>query len=158
MPKPPKQERRLDIPNSDHVARYCNPQRVVRDPRTKVVTGVFPQAFELRSGEGYLSTYWMEAFVGDIDFRFKSVLGALRKKFQLKPTGAFARLNAGDVVQSGTVRNRVLRIRDRSHVNDIGYSGIYGLPADNSDWELLALLAHECCKEVREVSGIDALP
>ena len=158
MAKPPKQLRRPDVPNSDHVARYCNPQRVERDPRTKVVTGVFPQAFELRPNEGYLSTYWMEAFVGDIDFRFKAVLGALRKKYQVKPDGAFAQLNAGHVVQSGVVRNRVLRIRDRSHTTDIGYSGVYGLPADNSDLELLALLAHECCKEVREVSGIDALP
>jgi hypothetical protein len=161
MPKPPAQRRRPDVPNSDHVARYCNPQRVIRDPITKAITGLFPQAFELRQEikETYLSTHWMESFAAVVDTQFKKVVAALRKKHpNVRPLGAFARLNAGRVLQAGAARNLSIRIRDRSSSNDPGYSGIYGMPLDNSDLEFLALLAKECCLEVRGVAHIDALP
>ncbi len=159
MAKTTKQVRRPDVPHTDHVARYCNNQRVERDPKTKAVTGVLPQAFELNLGETYLSSYWMEVLNANLDVQFKAVLAALRKKhLGIKSNGAFARLNAGLIVQSGTLRNRTLRVRDKSSPGDMGYTGVYGLPADNSDLELLALLADDSCKEVREVAAIDALP
>ena len=143
MPKALKQRRRPDVPNTDHVARYCNPQRVIRDPITKVITGLFPQAFALRPEikETYLSTHWMEYFAPVVDAQFKKVIAALRKKHpNVRELGAFARLNADLVVKGGTARNLSIRIRDRSSPNDPGYSGIYGMPLDNSDLEFLALL------------------
>lgn len=161
MPKAPKQRRRPDVPNTDHVARYCNSQRVIRDPKTQAITGVFPQAFELRQKikETYLSTHWMEFFAAVVDAQFKKVIAALRKKHpNVRPLGAFAKLNAGLVVQAGVGRELSVRIRDRSSPSDPGYSGIYGVPPDNSDLEFLALLANECCIEVRGVADIDALP
>ena len=161
MPKAPAQRRRPDVPNSDHVARYCNPQLVIRDPKTQAIIGLFPQAFELRQKirETYLSTHWMESFAEVVDAQFKRVVAALRKKpFDVRPWGAFARLNAGFVVRAGAVRKLSIRIRDRSCPNDPGYSGIYGMPLDNSDLEFLALLANECRIEIRGVADIDALP
>ena len=159
MSKAPKQRRREDVPHKDHVARYCNPQRVIRDPNTNAIIGVFPQAFELRPKikESYLSTHWMESFAVDVDAQFQAVVAALRDKLNIvRPEAAVARLNAGCVVQGGAMRKLSIRIRDRSSRNDPGYSGIYGMPRDNSDVEFLALLANECCIEVRgvaEVSG-----
>jgi hypothetical protein len=160
MPKTPKQRRRPDVPNSDHVARYCNPQRVIRDPITRTITGLYPQAFELRPGirEIYLSTHWMEALATDVHNQFQAVVAALRKKLDVRPLAALARLNVGLVVQAGAARKLSIRIRDRSRPNDLGYSGIYGMPPDNSDLVFLALLTNECCIEIRGLADIDALP
>ena len=53
-----------------------NPQRVIRDPKTQAITGLFPQAFELRPKikETYLSTHWMEFFAAVVDAQFKKFL------------------------------------------------------------------------------------
>ena len=139
----PKQARRPDVPHADHVARHCNPQRVIRHPVTRQVQGVWPEAFELRvtKNEEYLSVHWMEYFSPDIAPQFLEVVKALRKKRDLVPNSAIARLNAGLIVGAGSLRGHSLRIRDRSSTSDPGYSGIYGMPRDNSDAELLSLLA-----------------
>jgi hypothetical protein len=156
MPRAPNQRRREDVPNRDHIARYCNPQRVIHDPRTQAITGVFPQAFELRFGETYLSTHWMESFGVNVDIQFRAVVAALRRKHpNVKPKGAFARLNAGLVVEAGAARGHPIRVRDRSSPKDPGYAGVVGIPLDNSDLELLALFASECCIEIRGTDDID---
>lgn len=154
----PRQARRPDVPHADHVARHCNSQRVIRHPVTREVQGVWPEAFELRvtRNEEYLSAHWMEYFSTDIDLQFRDVVKALRKKRDVVPNSAIARLNAGLIVGAGSLRGHSLRIRDRSSTSDPGYSGIYGVPCDNSDAELLALLATECCIQVRAVRDIEA--
>ena len=82
----PKQVRRPDVPHADHIARYCNPQRVIRNPVTRAVEGVFPQAFELRQklNEQYLSTHWMEYFSTDIDAQFQGVVKAPAQKIDCR--------------------------------------------------------------------------
>lgn len=162
MPKNrrPQQVRRPDVLATHHIARHCNPQRVIRNPITRAVEGVFPQAFELRQKikEQYLSIHQMEYFSTEIDSQFRGVIGALRKKGRtVGANSAIARLNAGLVVGAGHIRGHSIRIRDRSSEVDPGYAGIYGLPHDNSDAELLALLAGECCVSVRGVDEIDAI-
>lgn len=149
------------VPDSDHVARYCNPQRVIRDPRTLAVTGVRPQAFELRPEikETYLSTYWMEFPPSDqatVDTQFRTVLTTLRRKHpNVRSNGAFARLNAGRIVQSGSSRGHSIRVLCRSKRSDPGYTGVYGMPLDSSDSILLAELANECCIEVLGVADLE---
>lgn len=160
MVKKTQQVRRRDVPKTDHVARYCNPQRVIRNPQTKAVEGVWPEAFALRVEvqETYISTHWMERFSEDVDAQFGAVVRALRKKFVtygVKRRAAIARVNAGLVVEAGSLRGHAIRIRDRSTAHDPGYCGIYGVPLDNSDTELLGLFANQCCVEVREVAEID---
>ena len=156
MSKVHKQPRRKDLPTEDHIARYCSPQRVIRDPNTNVIIGVFPQAFKLRPKikETYLSSHWMESFSTDIDSQFEAVAAALGKKLSIEPKAAIARLNVGYVVQAGEKKTHFIRIRDQSTQNNPGYSGIYGMPLDNSDSIFLYLLATECCIEVRGVSEI----
>jgi hypothetical protein len=152
-----KQKRR-DVPGADHLARHCNSQRVIRDLITREIKGVWPEAFELRVtlNETYLSTHWMEYFLrDDIDKQFKEVVKALRKKREVKANSAVARLKAGPVVDAGTARGHSIRIRDRSSQSNPGYAGIEGMPSDNADRELLAMLANECCVQVRGVHEID---
>jgi hypothetical protein len=157
-PKKPKRPAYAPVPSTNHLARYCNPQRVIRDPITRAITGAYPPAFELRPQikETYLSTYWMEfppADTATVDAQFRTVLTTLRCKHpNVKPEGAFARLNAGRVVQAGLLRQLSIRILCRSKRDDPGYTGIYGMPLDNSDSIFLAQLANECCIEVRGVA------
>jgi hypothetical protein len=151
---------RRDVPSADHIARYCNHQLVIRELITDKITGVYPQAFELRPKETYLSASWLESFSRDAghDHQFKSALAALRKKHRgVKSDGAFARLNAGRVVEVGAERGHSLRVRDRSSADDPGYASIENTPRDNSD-ELLATFANDCCIEIRSVAAIDAIP
>jgi hypothetical protein len=160
-PRQPKQPAYAPVPGADHVARYCNPQRVIRDPNTGKITGVYPQAFELRPKikETYLSTYWMECplanAAANVDAQFLAVVTTLRRKHpNVRPEAAFARLNAGRIVQAGLARQLSIRILCRSKRNDPGYTGIYGMPLDNSDSIFLAQLANECCIEVRGVAEL----
>lgn len=154
MFKTPKQAHRKDVPPEDHVARYCNPQRVMRDPDTNAIMGVFPQAFKLRTkiNEKYLSSHWMESFSTDVDTQFQAVAAALGKKLTIEPKAAIARLNVGYVVQAGVKKNHSIHVRNQSKPNNPGYSGIHGMPLNNSDSIFLDLLATECCIEVRGVT------
>lgn len=100
-----KQTRR-DVPSADHIARYCNHQRIIRDPITDEIRGVYPHAFALRERhkETYLSASWLEFFGANagLDHQFKSALKALRGKHRgIKSDGAFVRLNAGRVIEVG---------------------------------------------------------
>ena len=154
MSKAPKQSR---VPPEDHVAHYCNPQKVIREPETDAIIGVFPQAFALRQekNELYLSAHRMEFFAVDVDVQFQEVVVALRNKnLILKPRGAIAKLNAGSVVEGGNMRGLSIEVRDRSNTNNPGYAAIYGMPLDNSDDLFLAQLADECCVEVRSVNQV----
>ena len=160
MPRKVK-ERRRDVPEKDHVARYCNPQSVIRDPETGRVIGLFPDAFELRPKlkETYLSTHWMEYFDADnCDRQFKECLSALRVKHKnVKPSGVSARMSVGAVIAAGRQQALAIRVRDRSEASDPGYSGIYGQPLDNSDRQFLTMLSENCCVEIREIKEIDEL-
>ena len=155
MPKSPKQSRRADVPDAHHVARYCRQQLVIHDPHTNKVLGAFPQVFELRPREPYLSVYWMEPLADDIQAQFKGVLRSLRRKYAVHRDGAFARVNAGRVVAAGASRGHSIRIRDRSNPQDLGYASIVGTPADNSDQTLLALFVGECCSAVHGTTEIE---
>ncbi len=48
-------------------------------------------------------------------------------------------------------------MRDRSTNANPGYAGLEGLPRDNSDADLLALMATELCLDVKEVKEIDRM-
>lgn len=159
MPRNRKQVRRPDVPPQDHVARHCNPQRVIRDPKTDKITGTHPAAFALRDKEGepYLSLYWMEFFHQGVPEQFRSVVAALRRKRTVRPRSAIARLSVQAILDAACERGQVLRLKDRSHRDSPGYVGLEGLPLDNSDMELLALFATQCCNDVKGVAEIDAM-
>ncbi len=155
----PNQPRR-DVDGAHHVARYCNPQVVDRDPETDAVRGVFPQAFHLRTkqDEEYLSLRRFEHFGAAAPEQWKGVVKAFGGAIKnVRPTSAVARLNCGSVLAAGASRVHTLRMRDRSTNANPGYAGLEGLPRDNSDADLLALMATELCLDVKEVKEIDRM-
>jgi hypothetical protein len=158
----PSARKRRDVPDDDHVVRYCNSQRVIRNQETGVVTGVHFAAFELRTEkqEEYLSLIWFEFFPGSDHERYKSVKAALeaRRPAPLHPKSALAKLKAGSIVATGRQRKHSLRIRDRSSAKQPGYASIEGLPKDNSDADLLESLVADCCTEIISVGEIGSPP
>ncbi len=148
---------RRDISGDHHVARYCNPQRVDRDPETSEIRGVFPQAFALRPeiGEEYLSLRHFEYFGNDINKQYKDILAAFESTIKnVRPISAIARVQCGDWLSAGDARGHKLRMRDASSEKRPGYVELHGMPRDNSDLELLAMIATVLCLEVRGVDQI----
>lgn len=152
-----QQKLRPDVPNAHHIARHCNPQRLIFHPDTGALEGVYPQEFELRvhKGEDYLSVHQMETFAADLLGQFKGVIVALRTKRTVAGKSAIARLNVGDVVSCGASRGHPIRVRDKSKPGDIGYAGVSNMPLKNEDQQLLAAMA-SCCADVRLVAAIEA--
>ena len=155
-----KQKKRADIPSNDHVGRYCNPQRIIRDPSSQQVLGVFPEAFALRAerNENYLSAHWMEKLAYGLTDQFGGVVDALnRKGIATKPRGGILRINAGTVVAVGLSLGHTLRVSPRPTETDPCYSGIFGLPPDNRDHNLLSQLAQKSCVAISSGGTITSL-
>jgi hypothetical protein len=152
--------KRNDVPSGDHVARYCHPQRIIWDPVTGDLKGLFPAVFKLRDHlpkpETYISLNHFEHFGADIDNQFREILSVMRKKFKNPPEPVVARLNSGRILSCGASRQRQLRLRRRANKTDPSYVALEGLPLDNSDEILLAKLASETCVEVRSGAQIEA--
>ena len=146
-----------DLSEDHHIVRYCNRQLVEYDPVTGEIRGVFPAAFELRSKikEEYLSVGWFEYFTGDSQARYKEHLKAFRSRLAVvRPDAAIAKLKVGAVLDAGKKRGHILRVRNRSHKRRPGYAGVYNMPKDNSDSDLLRMFANECCLDVKKVDTI----
>lgn len=73
-----------DIPESDHVTRYCPPRRLEEDGRPGVA------AFALRPNEDYLSVNWLEFHEGTTDARLEAVRQDLERGLTLKRSGKLA--------------------------------------------------------------------
>ena len=140
------------MPDTDHVVRHINSQLLIRDEaeQTKPVIGCFPQAFELRPAEQYLSASWLEFFPGSKHDRIVSVVGGVAKARTVKPSHGFALGNVAKVKRacaSFGLRIRVIHEPNKSNPNP-AYTAIRNYRSD--DIELLELLASEAWSEVIE--------
>ena len=79
-----------DIPDTDHVLRYCSPMHV--DGKE-----IQPGAFQIRDGEQYLSVYWLEFFSGckSPAKRLNCVRQAISKGIEIKKNGRLAKIHVG---------------------------------------------------------------
>lgn len=145
-----------DVPDADHVARFGHPQRgVIRDPITKQIKGLYPEAFALRveKNETYLSMNHYEHLSPNVDVQFTKVLRVLRSKFTT-PKHAIARLNAKKVRACGGDKHDI-NVRKHGNKRDPSYVHCTGLPLDNSDRNLLTELASSY-EEIREINQIES--
>ena len=133
---------RRELASSHHVARYCR-RRDIRNNGA-----VSPAAFELRPGEEYLSTNWLEYFRNlDRQSQIAGVRRALTDKgFRIMPSAAFAVLNVGDATDAcQTELNRSIQFVALGEPHDPSHTGIFGYTI--ADTDTAAALA----KTVREV-------
>ncbi len=133
-----------DIPDEHHVARYCGRQKqIIEDGK---VLGVQPQFFTLRAEkkppETYLSCDWMEFFSEDRDEQLDGVCKALTGKMdKIGKTAKIAIMSVSSIKSCGNKHSKKIKILQKKKTSS--YSGIYGLPQDSSDLDLLAALADE---------------
>ena len=79
-----------DIPDTDHVLRYCS-------PRTRGRKKIHSSAFQIRVGEKYLSVYWLEFFNGgkSSEERLDCVRQAVCKSLEPRKNGRLAKIHVG---------------------------------------------------------------
>jgi hypothetical protein len=82
------------LPDADHMVRHVLHQLIRESGQ---VRGVFPQAFELRDGEEYLSASWLEYFDGTKQEQIKSTVQAIGSARTVKSDHGFAIGNVGEI-------------------------------------------------------------
>ncbi len=140
------------LPDEDHVVRHVNSQLLIRDNADQVI-GCFPQAFELRPSETYLSASWLEFFPGTTEQRQAAVIAAVAVARTVKPTHGFAFGNVGEVKEAcATYGMKIRVIHEPAKTNpNPAYTAIRNYRSD--DLELLQLLASDAWSQVVEARG-----
>jgi hypothetical protein len=134
-----------NIPDDNHVARHCSDQRLLFDENDQPY-GVSPAHFELKGHikETYLSCNWYENYGEDQRERLKKI-GVFWRKFDWGKSGRAIISNVSKIKKTGQKFGIIISVKTvgTKAKADPGYSGIYNLPLDNSNGDLLAALAEE---------------
>lgn len=136
------------LPDDDHVVRHINSQLLIRDGDR--VIGCFPQAFELRPGEKYLSASWLEFFSGTAEEKKAAVIAAVSAARAIKASHGFAFGIVSEVKDACSchgMKVRIIHEPDKKNPNP-AYTAIRNFRSD--EIELLQLLASEAWCDVVE--------
>ena len=140
------------MPDGDHVVRHIPATMVDRDPNTNAVRGCFPQAFELRKNEEYLSTSWLEFFCGSFLECIAAVAAAMSKTRKIGPQHAFAVGNVGGVRAACAEYGMEVRILHEPNDDNPAYTAVRRYKSD--EIELLELLASDAWSRMVEAVQI----
>ena len=134
------------LPDADHVVRHIGSQLLERDGNDRLI-GCFPQAFELRPDEKYLSASWLEFFNGTRQERLERTAQACAKLRTVRPKHGFVIGNVGVVKEACASFNQKIRVIHEPNDNP-AYTAIRNYKSD--DLELLELLASDAWSDVVE--------
>lgn len=116
-----------DIPDSDHILRYCRPSNIVDG-------NISPGAFGIRPNEQSLSVNWMEFFGKETPTarQIENIQKAMSANLALKRNGRFAKINAGSAREkiNGLAIKHLPTPKNRSH------AGIFYPGGDNEETAL----------------------
>ena len=113
------------IPDSNHVLRYCKPSSVADEQ-------IRASAFELRSGEEYLSVNWMEYYDKmTIDMQVARIRSDVETALNIKSSGRLARINVGVAREKVGVSVKHLPVSQ-----NFSHAGIYPPTGRNREMEL----------------------
>ena len=137
------------LPDTDHVVRHV-PSQLLDDNGMP-----FPQAFELRPAETYLSTSWSEFFDGLLADRLAGCACVMSHNRTIKVRDAFAVGNVGEIKDACAEFNQKIRIVSEpdpapSGLN-IAYAAIRQIQTDSL--ELLELLAQDVWNDVHSAAA-----
>jgi hypothetical protein len=107
----------------------------------------FPQAFQLRSGETYLSNGWLEFFSGSESDCLSGVSTAMSRTRQVKSHHALAIGNVAEIKEACADFGMKVRILHEPFPENIAYATVRQIKTD--DDQLLELLAQEAWSDVR---------
>ena len=140
------------IPSDHHVARRCSAQRLVTD-ENGIITGVSPAFFSLRPHmkENDLSCNWVEHIEGTRDQQLASCKESMKKI--RGGAGSRVIISSVDKVRAiGTLFKTKLVIKTKGKKADPSYSGVYGLPLDNSNGDLIAALVDGAVNDIVDLA------
>ncbi len=117
-----------DIPNSNHVVRYCSPKHVQSGK-------ILATAFQIKESEKYISVNWLEYFNGSMTSqqRMQHIQNSIA--LTIKPAGKFAKVSVATAKQA----IQDLRIAYHPTELDRSHAGIYYPQTDNNRGYALAL-------------------
>ncbi len=142
------------LPPDDHVVRYV-PKRLIWKDEDGIVLGVFPQAFEHRENESFLSVTWLEHYVSNYEQALVEATMAIRRQLTVKPKDGFTTGRVGricDICELHDVKARVLH--EPVPPENTGHSALRGLRHSSS--ALLDMLAAEAFTDTRVAADIAA--
>jgi hypothetical protein len=137
------------LPDTDHVVRHV-PSKLLDENGMP-----FPQAFELRPAETYLSTSWSEFFDGTLAERLAGCACLMSHNRKIKARDAFAVGNVGEIKDACSEFNQKIRIvsepdPDPRRLN-LAYAAIRQIQTDSL--ELLELLAQDVWNDIHSASS-----
>jgi hypothetical protein len=137
------------LPDADHVVRHV-PSKLLDENGMP-----FPQAFELRPTESYLSTSWSEFFDGLLADRLAGCACLMSHNRTIKPRDAFAVGNVGEIKDAFAEFNQKIRIVSEPDPSpsglNIAYAAIRQVQTDNL--ELLELLTQDVWNDVHSAAA-----
>ena len=116
------------LPDDDHLSRYCKPSSI------DAFGLPMASAFELRTGEPYLSANWLEYFdTLDLTIAVNEVREAfLEKGYRLRQSGRFAVFNVGAAKTAAReATGRSLHIEHLPLDDDKSHAGVFGYTDDD---------------------------
>jgi len=145
-----------NLPENDHVVRFV-PQKLLWEEDGRLV-GVFYTAVALRTekNETYVSLCWLQHFSDDYEdgiCHAAQAIGQQRKGIKVAYDG-FTVGAVAKIKEAAASKKTRLRIVHFGHAVHTGYSGIKGLPLDNSNQDLLELLASTAFTDTRYARDI----
>lgn len=138
------------LSEANHIVRHCGSQVLIYEGER--VVGVFPQAFQLRTGEKYLSACWLEFFPGAKEDRIKAAAKATATTRSVKPRHAFAVGNVGAIQDACGFFGQKVRILHEPKRNNPAYTAVRNFRSD--EVELLELLATDAWSDLVEVRDL----
>jgi hypothetical protein len=108
----------------------------------------------LRVGESYLSGGLLETISTTPVKQLQHIKVLMGKVLPLHKKGAMVVCNAKTLAEIGTKRAKKLQAVHKPKAANPGYSGLYGLPPDNADTDLLQMLAAEGVSRCRLIKDI----
>ena len=133
------------LPDGDHMVRHVPFHHLIRQK----LVGIFPQTFELREGEAYLSASWLEHFDGTKQERLKATAAAMSAARTILADHGFTVGNVGEVKDACDLHDVRIRVLHEPKGNpNPAYTAVRQFRSDNL--ELLELLAAEAWADVVE--------
>jgi hypothetical protein len=136
------------LPDEHHVIRHLRSQLLIKEGDQ--VIGCFPQAFELKPAEKYLSASWLEFYPGTPRQQTVAVIAGIGNAREVRRSHGFALGNVGAVKEAcGSFGQKIRVIHEPSKDNpNPAYTAIRRFRSD--DLQLLELLAGEAWSRVIE--------
>lgn len=133
------------LKDDHHLVRHIRESEIDDQGNGRLLA--FPQAFQLREGETYLSTGWLEFFAGSEADCLSGVATAMSNNRKVKPHHALAIGSVGEIKHACLDFDVKVRILHEPIVTNIAYAVVRQIKTTED--QLLELLSQDAWADVR---------